>query len=57
VERCIDYIHINPLKHGLVQRVRDWKWSTFHRYVDQGHYDIDWGGDGQFFGDEFADFE
>ncbi len=29
----IDYIHINPLKHGLVKQVSDWPWSTFHQYV------------------------
>src|ERR1700728_2577193 len=34
--RHIDYIHINPLKHGLVSRVMDWPYSSFHRYVRQG---------------------
>ncbi len=43
LNRCIDYIHWNPVKHGLVQRVRDYKWSSFHRYVAQGVYPIDWG--------------
>jgi putative transposase len=42
--RCADYIHWNPVKHGLVPRVRDYQWSSFHRFVDAGHYDIDWGG-------------
>ncbi len=32
----IDYIHVNPLKHGYVQRVCDWPHSTFHRYVADG---------------------
>jgi putative transposase len=31
--RHVDYIHFNPVKHGLVQRVRDWPDSSFHRYV------------------------
>ncbi len=44
LERCADYIHWNPRKHGLVKRVRDWRWSSFHRFVRQGQYDIDWGG-------------
>jgi putative transposase len=44
LERCTDYIHWNPRKHGLVDRVRDWQWSSFHRFVELGHYDIDWGG-------------
>ena len=39
----IDYIHFNPVKHGLVDSVADWKWSSFHRYVGLGYYDIDWG--------------
>ncbi|MCA9216067.1 MAG: transposase [Planctomycetales bacterium] len=44
LERCVDYIHWNPRKHELVSRVRDWKWSSFHRFVASGHYPIDWGG-------------
>jgi putative transposase len=44
LERCVDYIHWNPRKHNLVARVRDWPWSSFHRFVAAGHYDIDWGG-------------
>jgi len=38
----IDYCHINPVKHGLVDRVADWPYSTFHRYVEQGLYPLDW---------------
>jgi len=44
LERCVDYIHWNPRKHELVTRVRDWRWSSFHRFVRQGQYEIDWGG-------------
>jgi len=40
----IDYVHINPVKHGLVSRVRDWPYSTFHRWVEQGVYPLDWAG-------------
>ncbi len=40
----MDYVHIDPLKHGLVERVRDWPYSTFHRLVERGVYPIDWGG-------------
>ncbi|MFK8112521.1 MAG: transposase [Rubripirellula sp.] len=42
--RCADYIHWNPRKHRLVDRVRDWQWSSFHRFVELGQYDISWGG-------------
>ncbi|MDM8350615.1 transposase [Pseudomonas sp. sp1636] len=44
----IDYIHFNPVKHGLVQRVIDWPYSRFHRFVSQGVLPADWaGGDGR----------
>lgn len=42
----MDYVHINPVKHGLVSRVIDWPYSTFHGLVEQGIYPSDWtGGD------------
>ena len=40
----MDYVHINPLKHGLVKRVSDWPYSTFHRLVEQGVYPVNWAG-------------
>lgn len=40
----MDYVHFNPVKHGLVTCVRDWPYSTFHRLVADGVYPIDWGG-------------
>lgn len=43
LNRHIDYIHYNPVKHGLVLKVADWSWSSFHRYVKLGHYHISWG--------------
>ena len=39
----VDYIHYNPVKHGLVKHVRDWPWSSFHRYVKEGVYGVEWG--------------
>lgn len=41
-QRHIDYIHYNPVKHGLVKAVSDWPYSTFHRYVNQGIYPVFW---------------
>ena len=38
----MDYIHYNPVKHELVQKIQQWPWSTFHRYVRQGMYPADW---------------
>ena len=43
--RHVDYIHFNPVKHRLVQRVCDWPHSSFHRYVRHGLLPEDWGGD------------
>jgi putative transposase len=51
--RHIDYIHINPVKHGLVTRVRDWPYSSFHRMVKLGVYPQDWAGDVSQLGDGF----
>ena len=39
----MDYVHFNPVKHGLAPRARDWPHSSFHRCVKQGVYAPDWG--------------
>ncbi|MEK0363155.1 hypothetical protein V6943_12180 [Pseudomonas sp. CBC3] len=39
----MDYLHWNPVKHGLVTQVGDWPWSSFHRLVREGIYPADWG--------------
>jgi len=51
----MDYIHINPVKHGLVKQVVDWPYSTFHRLVDQGVYDNNWAGSSEADTLEYAD--
>ena len=38
----MDYIHFNPVKHGLVANVADWPFSTFHRSVAMGLYPAAW---------------
>jgi putative transposase len=43
--RHADYIHFNPVKHGLASRVRDWPHSSFHRHVREGLLPVDWAGD------------
>jgi REP-associated tyrosine transposase len=43
--RHVEYCYINPVKHGLVTRVRDWPYSSFHRDVRTGLFPADWGGD------------
>ena len=41
-EKHMDYLHYNPVKHGLVDSVSGWPYSTFHRYVEIGVYPNDW---------------
>ena len=44
LQHQVDYIHINPVKHGLVLQVKDWPYSSFHRYVREGKLPMDWAG-------------
>ncbi len=41
--RHVDYIHYNPVKHGYVDSVKAWQYSSFHRWVKDGGYSDDWG--------------
>lgn len=41
----VDYVHINPVKHGLVARTSDWAWSSFRRYVREGRPSQEWAAD------------
>jgi putative transposase len=41
----VDYILYNPVKHGHVARAADWRYSSFHRYVERGIYNLDWAAD------------
>ena len=34
----VNYIHYNPVKHGLVKDIDEWPWSTYHKYVESGYY-------------------
>lgn len=38
----IDYIHFNPVKHGLAAHPADWPYSTFAKCVALGIYPPDW---------------
>ena len=50
----MDYLHYNPVKHGLVDNVADWSYSSFHRLVKAGSYPADWGSGEMKFPDSFA---
>ena len=42
LQRHIDYIHFNPVKHGLVEKVEDWPYSSYHKYIESGRYAINY---------------
>jgi putative transposase len=53
MERHVDYIHFNPVKHGFVAAASGWPYSTFERFVRAGIYAADWGGNPACDGMEF----
>jgi len=40
--RHVDYIHLNPVKHGYVEHPAQWLHSSFQRWVRSGLYPADW---------------
>ena len=38
LQNHINYIHYNPVKHGLVKDIDAWPWSTYHKYVESGYH-------------------
>ena len=44
-QRHVEYCYINPVKHGLVRRICDWPYSSFHRDVASGLVPKDWAGE------------
>lgn len=42
MNRHIDYIHYNPVKHGLVDSPRGYKLSSFKRFCRLGQCDLHW---------------
>jgi len=55
LERHINYVHFNPVKHGYVTRVADWPHNSFHRFVEGGLLAADWGGDLKDIGGSFRE--
>ncbi|HEY9602222.1 MAG TPA: transposase [Allocoleopsis sp.] len=43
LERHLDYIHYNPVKHGLVSCPHLWEYSSFHKWVERDGYEVNWG--------------
>ena len=42
MNRHIDYIHYNPVKHGLAKCAHEWSFSTFPQWLKDGYYGADW---------------
>ena len=42
----MDYIHFNPVKHGLTEKPGDWPYSSFRRCLIRGLYPVEWLGGG-----------
>lgn len=42
MQRHMDYIHINPVKHGYVAHAADWPYSSIHRFIERGDLPRDW---------------
>jgi len=34
----VDYLHGNPVRHGLCQHPADWQWSSVHRFTASGFH-------------------
>jgi putative transposase len=41
-QRHLDYIHINPIRHGYASRPEDWEWSSFRAWKERGVYADGW---------------
>jgi len=44
LQRQIDYIHADPLRHGWVRSLRKWPYSSLHAYIEQGLRPLHWTG-------------
>lgn len=40
--RHVNYIHFNPVKHGLARCPHEWENSSFGKWVEEGYYRRDW---------------
>jgi len=43
LQRHLDYIHYNPVKHGLTDNPSSYEHSSLSKYVEDGFYSDDWG--------------
>lgn len=43
LQKHVDYIHFNPVKHGHAKKPADWPYSTIHRDIAKGILVKSWG--------------
>jgi putative transposase len=48
LQRHLDYIHYNPVKHGLIECPFEWTESSACEFLRRGNYSSDWGRDDLF---------
>jgi putative transposase len=44
LQRQIDYVHADPLRHGWVRSLRKWPYSSLHAYIEHGLKPLHWDG-------------
>ena len=42
LQRHLDYVHFNPVKHGYAERASAWPYSSIHRAIANGELPVDW---------------
>jgi putative transposase len=42
LHKHVDYVHINPVKHGHAARASEWPYSSIHEYIRLGWAPEDW---------------
>ncbi|MDR0250367.1 MAG: hypothetical protein LBI35_03505 [Burkholderiales bacterium] len=42
LQRHVDYVHINPVKHRYAVRASEWPYSSIHRYIRRDWLSQDW---------------
>ena len=45
LQKQIDYVHADPVRHGLVRSPEKWPFSSLHAYVQHGLRPMYWSGD------------
>jgi putative transposase len=41
LEDTVAYIHRNPVHHGFVRRIEDWKWSSYRSFFSHGETSLE----------------